>query len=152
MRKIKLKKNHIKWIIIIVIAFVLAFRIGVLTPPVFLIKWHFNTNRRSFQNIADLIRDNNYDGWGELLKDENLLISDFIKIKVLFSYSYVRQWQVDNEVVFEIANIAPQPGEAMAIVYSNKKPRDEQYGDWGVEYEYAYEDLGESWYLEYRKR
>lgn len=41
MRKIKLKKNYIKWIIIIVIAFVLAFRIGVLTPPVFFDKMAF---------------------------------------------------------------------------------------------------------------
>lgn len=152
MKNIKLKKIYIKWIIVIIIAFVLMLRIGVITPPVFLIKWHFNTNRQSFQNIANLMLDKDYDGWEDLLKDENLLKSDFIKIKVLFSYSYIRVWVVDNEVVFDIANIAPRPGEAIAIVYSNKKPRDEQYGDWGVEYEYAYEDLGENWYLEYRKR
>lgn len=152
MKNIKLKKNYIKWIIIIIIAFILMFRMGVMTPPVFLIKWHFNTNRQAFQNIADLMRDNDYDGWEDLLKNENLSKSDFIKIKVLFSYSYVRQWQVDNEVVFDIANIAPRPGEAIAIVYSTEKPQDEQYGDWEVDYEYAYEDLGENWYLEYRKR
>lgn len=152
MRNIQISKKVIKPAIGAIIVILLMFRIGIITPTRSMVIWHFNANRQSFQNIADLMRYNNYDSEGDLLKDEKLQKADFIKIRFLFVYSYIQGWYYSEQVSFDLANLAPKPGEPMAIVYSNEKPEDEQYGDWEVEYEYAYEDLGGNWYLEYRRR
>ena len=151
MKKIKLNPKYIKRIIVVIAAFVLMLKIGIIATPISLIKWHFNTNKQSFQNIVNLMNDKDYDSEYDLPEDEKLLSSDFIKIRGLFSYGYIQRW-VDNRVDFCLSNIVPKSGEAMAIVYSKEKPRDEEYGAWGVEYRYCYEDSGGNWYLEYRDR
>ena len=154
---IKITREHIrkffKAAVGIIIAVTVLIKIGIITPPMTVMEWHFNQNKESFQSIAKLIYDfddspDDEDFW----QNEKLDKWDYIKLRVLGNYEYIDGSKYDNTVRFVIANFVPRTGEPTAIIYSPVKPKAEEYYDGDkLKYVNDYKELGDNWYLEYRR-
>ncbi len=152
---IKITREHIRKFLVaaagIIIAVTVLIKIGIITPAVTVMEWHFYRNKESFQSIAKLIYDfDDSPDDEDFRQNEKLDKWGYIKLRVLGNYEYIDGYKHDNTVRFVIANFVPRTGEPTAIIYSPVKPKAEEYykGD-KLLYINDYKDLGDNWYLEY---
>lgn len=138
-------------------------RLGLISVPKFGVLWYFNSNRETFDYIAEYVEENPektmdfvYPDSEKFMNigDEKLWdsVEKMLKIGIFGRVSYYpSDNEGDREIIFQLSNLNVSGGNGIAIVYSNRAKQVE-YGGVDDSERYEYEHIDGNWYYKYRAR